>query len=376
MLRKSAMPVTITFDPDRVFIFIEGAQQGPFNIRTAEALWKQTNYTKDTWLWSPGMKDWTPIGDLLDSALPPAPKVKKDKVLAVDDDPVMLQMVKYILEEEGYEVSTAEDMLPACELLEQKELDYFDCVVTDYTMPGGTGLDLVRWMKQFNESLQVLLLTAQDDKQLIKSGLRAGIFDFLEKPLKQDILISSVQRGIEITKKRREERQALMEVIKMRLSGHGMLAEEVIEKIVARESNSTSLLSKLDHIIQYSRKLEDSSATASGIKGKLGDVSLLDIIQLLAQAGKCGRLSMYPHPSEMLADPCEVYFSKGKFYHVISGDQTGIPALRQLLQCRQGGFAFDHDILNEAESISGDPIALMLMISTEIDEAQHEPMKH
>lgn len=282
------MPVTMTFDPDRVFLFIEGTQQGPFDIQTVESLWKQANYPTESWLWSPGMQDWTPIGNLLDSALPPAPNTQTDKVLVVDDDPVMLQMVKYILEEEGYEVFSAEDMLPACKLLEQKELDYFDCVVTDYTMPGGTGLDLVRWMKQFNESLQVLLLTAQDDKQLIKSGLRAGIFDFLEKPLDHDVLINSVLRGIEITKKRREERQALMEVIKMRLSGHGMLAEEVIEKIVARESNSTSLLSKLDHIIQYSRKLEDSSTSASGIKGELGDVSLLDIIQLLSQAGKWG----------------------------------------------------------------------------------------
>lgn len=360
----------MTFNPDRVFLFTGGTQLGPFDIHTAESLWKQVGSPQEAWLWSQGMQDWVLIGTILNSALPAAVTLETPRVLAVDDDPVMLDVVKYILEESGYHVKTANDMLPACSLLEQHETDYFDCIVTDYKMPGGSGLDLVRWIKQRNESLQVVLLTAQDDKQLVKSGLRAGIFDFLEKPICPDTFKKSVRQSIEMTNKRREERQALLEMVRMRLSGQGVLAEEVIEKLVARESNSSSLLMKLDTIIRYSRKLEESSASASGMKGDLGDLNLLDIIQLLAQAGKCGRLSIFPHPSELLTEPCQVYFKQGKFYHVISGQNTGIHALRELLQCHRGAFEFQHDILSEVESISGDPIALMLMISAEIDEAQ------
>lgn len=158
----------------------------------------------------------------------------------------------------------------------------------------------------------------------------------------------------------------------MRLTGQGLLAEEVIEKLVARESNSSSILLKLDTIIQYSRKLEESSSSASGMKGDLGDLNLLDIIQLLAQAGKSGRLAIFPHPTEMLDEPCEVYFNQGKFYHVVSGDESGIHALRSLLKCRRGAFEFQYNISTKTETISGDPIALMLMISAEIDEAQNE----
>lgn len=365
------MPVTMTFNPDRIFLFTGGTQLGPFDIETAESLWRQVGCPEETWMWSPGMKDWTPMGEVLDSALPSQKGTDRIKVLAVDDDPVMLQMIKYVLEEEGYQVSTARDVVPACRMLDELPLDHFALVVTDYQMPGGSGLDLVRWIKQRNESLQVVLLTAQDDKELVKSGLRAGIFDFLEKPLDPERFTQSVKKAVETTHKRQEERQALMEMVKMRLSGQGLLAEEVIEKIVARESSSSSLLLKLDTIIQYSRKLEASSATSSGMKGDLGELNLLDVIQLLTQSGKTGRLEVIPHPNELLNKPCEVYFKQGKFYHVVSGTQSGIEALRSLLMCRRGAFEFKHNTTCDTESISGDPIALMLMISAEIDETQN-----
>ncbi len=359
----------MTFDTQRVFLFTEGTQLGPFDLATAESLWKQVGSPEEMWLWSPGMKDWAPIGDLLRSALPGDLPSQTARILAVDDDPVMLEMIRLTLENAGYPVVTANDMLPACRLLEKQGLSAFQGIVTDYQMPGGSGLDLVRWIKQRDESLQTLLLTARDDKQLVKAGLRAGIFDFLEKPLNQEHLIQSLKEAVELTNKRREERQALLEMVKIRLSGQGVLAEEVISKMAARESNSSSLLLKLDSIVKYSRKLEESSSS-SGMKGELGDLLLLDIIQLLTQAGKNGKLAIFPHPGQLLVEPCEIYFKAGNFYHVRSGEHQGIHALQLLLQCQKGTFEFTHGVTTDVHSISGDPIALMLMISAEIDEAR------
>jgi CheY-like chemotaxis protein len=365
------MSSVMNIDAECIFLFLEGKQLGPFEIDQAESIWQRHGAQTDSWYWSPGMAAWQPANELFSSFSTQTPTQEKFRILAVDDDPIIIEILKLTLGHGGYEFRTAPDMLPACQLLEAEGLGTFDCVVTDYNMPGGSGLDLVRWIKQRDESLQVLLLTAKDDKQLVKAGLRAGIYDFLEKPLMTERFMAALQGGIELTGKRREEKQALLDMVRIRLSGHGSLAEEVIGQMAARESNSGSLLLKLDSIIKYSRRLEESNQLSSGMKGELGDLNLVDIIQLLTQAGKNGKLDITPHPAEGLQTPCEIYFRDGKFYHVQSGSKSGIHALQDLLQCQRGAFHFFYGKSVHQQSIEGDPIAIMLMVSAEIDETRN-----
>jgi DNA-binding response OmpR family regulator len=70
-------------------------------------------------------------------------------------------------------------------------------VISDYMMPGEDGVVLVHWVKEFDPDLEVILLTARDDKETVKKALRAGIFDFLEKPISKHELIKRVQAAIE-----------------------------------------------------------------------------------------------------------------------------------------------------------------------------------
>ncbi len=358
-------PPFMTIDPERVFLYTGGKQLGPFQAEAAESFWKKKGCPEETWFWSPGMQDWKPIGDLVPK---PTPEKKSLRVLAVDDDPIMLEIVKLTLQNDGLAYKTAGDLVPATRLLESEGLDSFGCVVTDYNMPGGTGLDLVRWIKQRDESLQVLLLTAKDDKQLVKAGLRAGIYDFLEKPLVPDSFLRSLNGAIDQTQKRREEREALMEMVKIKLSGQGHLAEEVIQTLAARESHSGSLILKLDSIVKYSRKLEDSSPVNAGIQGDLGELNLIDITQLLSQAGKSGVLIINPKSRKSEHPEGQVFFKNGRFYHVSTGEKRGIDALRELMSIKDGTFKFQYGTMTDTESIKGDPIALMLMISTELDQ--------
>jgi len=85
-------------------------------------------------------------------------------------------------------------------------LNSFGCVVTDYSMPGQNGLDLVHWIKNRDVGLEVVLLTAEDDKETVKKALRAGVFDFLEKPIGPQELIKVVRSALHKTEFNREDK--------------------------------------------------------------------------------------------------------------------------------------------------------------------------
>jgi len=358
---------SITIDPERVFLFTRGKQIGPLQVDAARSYWEKQGSPQESWFWSPGMEDWIPVAQIFQNG---TARERSPLILAVDDDPVMIEILRITLENADHDFILADDMLPACRLLEERGLQAFDCVVTDYNMPGGSGLDLVRWIKQRDDSLQTLLLTARDDKQLVKEGLRAGIFDFLEKPLITDQFIATIKNAIKKTHQRRDERAAFLEMVRFRLSGEGSLAEEVITNIASREAETGTIMRKLDAIIDMSRNLEDTGQLPSQMSGELGAITMLDLVQLFHQAGKTGCLRIYPDVKRSTSSSSTemIYFRSGHIYHTVSRESEGIEALRQLLRFQQGNFTFFINEVTERHTIVGEPMSLILMISAEMDE--------
>ncbi|NJM55892.1 MAG: response regulator, partial [Verrucomicrobiae bacterium] len=245
-----------------VFLYFRGRQEGPLSLLEAQERW--AHYQQDPLIlyWKPGMESWVSATELFGTPHAPS-KAVTPRILVVDDDVIMTEFITHLLHQEGYAVDVCIDVQPACRTLDQKQIKHFDCIVTDYQMPGGSGLDLVRWIKQRDEGLQILMLTAQDDKELVKKGLRAGIHDFLEKPLQERQFFDAVRSAINQTARRREEKAAFLEMVRGRLTGHGELAEQVITSLANRESSVTSLFTKLDTIVEYSKKLEDPRQAAT-----------------------------------------------------------------------------------------------------------------
>lgn len=355
-----------SIDPEKVFLFTHGKQVGPLGLKEAEHFWKKQGAPSETFFWSPGMDDWKPVEEFFNTQDSKTEKTSP-QILTVDDDPIMLEIIRLTLDQAGYRYQVADDMLPACQILEKEGLESFSCIVTDYNMPGGTGLDLIRWIKQRDDSLQTLLLTARDDKKLVKEGLRAGIFDFLEKPLLQDRFLSAVKDAISQTAQRREERAAFLEMVRYRLSGEGSLAEEVITTLAGRESHSGSIMNKIDTIIQLSRNLEDSGSIPNHMTGELGAVNMFDLVQLFCQSGKTGCLQITGTSSEN-NDKARLWFDKGRITSANTQDSTGIEALRALLRFQKGSFTFLNGNLPKTHNILGDSTSLLLMISAEIDK--------
>lgn len=119
----------------------------------------------------------------------------KGRILVVEDDETFRSFVQTILEDEGYEVITAEDGLKGLRLLRKES---FDLVVTDLKMPGKTGLELFRETRADTSPPLFIFLTAFGRVDEAVSAMKDGAVDFLTKPLDNpDTLITLVNRAIE-----------------------------------------------------------------------------------------------------------------------------------------------------------------------------------
>ncbi len=116
---------------------------------------------------------------------------KTDHILVVDDSPDNLFLVQTILEEEGYEISLAEDGRVALDLIDQSPPDL---VLLDVMMPEMDGFEVTKRIRE-NPKLPfmpILLITAFDQPSVVK-GLDSGADDFIRKPVEVDELLARVR---------------------------------------------------------------------------------------------------------------------------------------------------------------------------------------
>jgi len=111
------------------------------------------------------------------------------RVLIVDDDPPSLKMTAYLLQEEGYEILTAEDGQKALDLIESEEPDL---VVLDVMMPHVDGLEVCRRVRQ-HRNVPIIILSAKGEIGDRVVGLEIGADDYLAKPFEPSELLARVK---------------------------------------------------------------------------------------------------------------------------------------------------------------------------------------
>lgn len=100
-------------------------------------------------------------------------------MLVVDDEPLLAGLVARHLQREGYETETAADGIAALSAASTRS---FDLAIVDVNMPGMTGFELCRRLKQHDEQIKVLMLTARNAIDDRVHGLDSGADDYLIKP--------------------------------------------------------------------------------------------------------------------------------------------------------------------------------------------------
>ncbi len=124
------------------------------------------------------------------------------KILVAEDDRALAGLVCTYLADNGYEAVAAYDGRSALDKFAEER---FDMVVTDIMMPGLDGYELTKAVREIDEKIPVLFMTALDDKPSKQYGYKLGVDDYVVKPFDADILmlkIGAILRRVGIEKNR------------------------------------------------------------------------------------------------------------------------------------------------------------------------------
>ena len=114
----------------------------------------------------------------------------KMKILIVEDERGMAQILRRGLEEEHFDVSLAMDGLSAINVAQREE---FDMIVLDVMLPGINGLEVARRLRENQQRVPILMLTARDTVPDVVKGLEAGADDYVTKPFSFAVLLARIR---------------------------------------------------------------------------------------------------------------------------------------------------------------------------------------
>jgi putative two-component system response regulator len=135
----------------------------------------------------------------------------RQQVLVVDDDPGIRQLLRAGLESYAFAVLTAENTAQAKEQLRTAAVSLVLC---DQEMPGGNGLDLLRYVATVYPHLPFLMVTGQDEMDLARESIAAGALDFVTKPFQIDALVRQIEQcRVRVERDRLRLAQATEEVL-------------------------------------------------------------------------------------------------------------------------------------------------------------------
>lgn len=122
-------------------------------------------------------------------------------ILLVDDEDGIRTVLSITLRDAGYPVDTAPDVDSALELFREK---LHPLVITDIKMPGKSGIDLLREVKRIDPHSEVIMITGHGDMELAVQSLKNDAFDFIVKPVNDDVLTIALERATERIVMRRQ----------------------------------------------------------------------------------------------------------------------------------------------------------------------------
>jgi len=115
-------------------------------------------------------------------------------ILVVDDEEIMREILETLLTREGYDVRLASS---GAEGLELARALPFDAAIVDIMMPGINGIETLDELKRIDEDLAVIILTAYASVESAISAMKAGAFDYITKPFKNDEVLVVVRNAME-----------------------------------------------------------------------------------------------------------------------------------------------------------------------------------
>ncbi len=194
-------------------------------------------------------------------------------IFIVDDDPEIRTAMRDLVERHGYRAEAfadGESFLKAC------SPDQSGCLLVDARMPGLGGLDLIKRVTGMQLSLPVIMITAYGEIAMAVTAMKAGAFDFLQKPVRPDELLESIKDALNYSDKRPEQ-SADRRIAAAKIKSLTSRQRDILEKVLAG-SPSKNIAADL----QISQRTVDNHRAA--IMRKVGAKSLSALIRVALAA--------------------------------------------------------------------------------------------
>jgi DNA-binding NtrC family response regulator len=137
-------------------------------------------------------------------------EVMGKKVLVVDDDPDSIEILTILLKNEGCEVVSAANGFDA---LKEVKSTFFTVILLDIHMPGMDGIEVLGKLKEESPQSLVMILTAYKSDENIKKAYKANVFDFINKPIENKLLLLKIKRAFEHADALLKSEQAKKEIL-------------------------------------------------------------------------------------------------------------------------------------------------------------------
>jgi len=241
------------------------------------------------------------------------------RILIVEDEPGMIELLTIALEDEGYEVSIASNGVEGLKQIEKEEPDL---IISDVMMPDMNGFEFCERLRNDprTASIPFIFLTAKKDVSDRVRGLNLGADDYISKPF------------------------------------------HVVE-VVAR---IRSLLQRSDRTKKAkgpSSQPKEPEGTGSAFKGNLQEMSIGEVFQTIALTKKSGRLAVTSNQRKG-----EIYFQAGNVVHAFVDRRKGEEAVYRLLTWKSGQFSFDAGISPATQTMNKSAEGLLMEGMRRLDE--------
>ncbi|HLJ01427.1 MAG TPA: response regulator [Bradyrhizobium sp.] len=192
------------------------------------------------------------------------------RIALIDDDAAVLDSLRLYLSRQNLNTegfSSAEDFLTA---LDGAAL--FDCVVSDVRMRGLSGLELLERVSARGVHLPIILITGHGDVDMAVKAMKAGAFDFIEKPFDETHLLESIRTSLEYSRKQTRD-DADIEELRKKFGGLSARQRQVMELA------ANGLSSK-----EIARRLEISAKTVENhrawVMERIGARNLAELVRI------------------------------------------------------------------------------------------------
>ncbi|MEM1030479.1 MAG: sigma-54 dependent transcriptional regulator [Myxococcota bacterium] len=160
------------------------------------------------------------------------------RVLVVDDEENIRLVLRTFLRRQGYEVEVASNGEEALDRVDRFGPDF---ILTDVRMPKLGGLDLLGTLKAKGDAATVIVMSAYGNVDLALEAMRAGAYDYVHKPFKNDEVLLTLRKAEERERLKRENRALRQEVLK----------ESVYENMLAKSSGMAKVFRTIDKVADF-----------------------------------------------------------------------------------------------------------------------------